>query len=64
MNQHIFIWAPYQGREGERRIIDQPAIVGMKEALDLAHDNREEWRKKYGDGQVIVVRVVSYVGLH
>lgn len=65
MSQHIFIWAPYQGHPGEKKLIDRPMHSGsLKEALDIACNNQSAWRKQYGEGQVIVASVASYLGLH
>lgn len=64
MNQFIFIWAPYQDQPGERAIIDLPFAGTTQEAINLAINNRDKWRLKYGDGQVIITRVSTYLGLH
>lgn len=63
-NQHIFIWAPYQGQPGKKHIIDYPHAGSLQEAINISLENRERWRKQYGEGQVIVATVSSYIGLH
>lgn len=64
MNQFIFIWSPYQDQPGDRQIIDCPFAGSMQDAINLAIKNQHKWRIHYGEGQVIVTRVASYIGLH
>lgn len=64
MNQFIFIWSPYQDQPGERQIINEPFAGSMQDAINLAISKRDKWRLHYGEGQVIVARISTYLGLH
>jgi pullulanase/glycogen debranching enzyme len=63
MRQYAFIWSPYQGKPGEKKFIEIMA-GSLKEALDHAYAKQGEWRRQFGDGQVMIAGIESYLGLH
>lgn len=63
MKQFVFIWSPYQGQPGQRQLIDCPLAGTQQQACDVAHTNQRKWRQEFGEGQVIIAEIFTYLGL-